>query len=238
MSIDVVIDCDPSSAAPGVVPVISTVWESRMRIVSPMGGRIWRRTDCPGTATGNSAAAAHKPRIRTLEAIRIVVGKRADACRQRSWGSLCGYDLPELRTEVGFHVSRSGEECGVARAKNFLLGVKRRDVLDPRQRDRRIERTERAQNRRLDRHVAVLRIALGAFPSLHHRRAREANENRLREMWMTNHQLSFFERRELCPRRGTENGVTGRRQLVGIHSSEKRRPRITDYPAVNLRAKL
>src|SRR5688500_4941725 len=103
-----------------------------------MGGRIWSSTDCAGTVAGGITAATQSGRRASLEAIRRVTGERAYAGRQRT-GRLRGKDLPELRAEIRLHVRRAGEQRRVARAENFLLGIKRGDVLDPRQCDRWIE---------------------------------------------------------------------------------------------------
>src|SRR5687768_14950144 len=124
MSMVVVIDWDGSSD-PGVVPVISTVCDRCIGIVSPMWGRIWRSTGCADAMSATSASAATATTRLTLEAIRVVLRGRSNARCQRTRRRLRGDDLPELRREVGLHIRRPGEERCVAGAQNFLFGVQR-----------------------------------------------------------------------------------------------------------------
>src|SRR5690242_7035950 len=90
----------------------------------------------------------------------------------------------------------------------------------------------------LERHLRRLREALGAVTAQHDGWPWEAYEDRLREMRMSNHQLSFLQRRQLRLRRRTQHEVPWRRQLVRIHAAVQRRPGIAHDAAMHLRAKL
>src|SRR5712675_1316592 len=109
--------------------------------------------------------------------------RRLDAPCQRPRGSLGGNDLPELGSEVRLHILGTSKSGRVARANYLFFRKERRDLLHPWQCDRRIERSQRAENRRIERNVVRLRVELRALASLHHRRTWKSHEDRLREMW-------------------------------------------------------
>src|SRR5438270_122079 len=127
------------------------------------------------------------------EPVWIVFGRRFDASGQRAGCSLNGDDLPELGREVRLHIVRTRQQSSVARADDLLFGIERRDFLYPGQGDGRIERSQSPQHCRIQGDVVRLRVSLGAFASLHHRRTREPYEYRLSEVRMSNHQLPFLE---------------------------------------------
>src|SRR6266568_8017517 len=130
-----------------------TGWESAVCAKKPTARRAWQ----------NARSCFFLKPIRTLlKPVRIIFRSRLDAPGHWPRRRLRGDDLPELRREVRLHVIRTGEKCRVARANYLILSVQRGDLLHPRQRDRRIERPERAQNRRFQRNLACLRVALRA----------------------------------------------------------------------------
>ena len=81
-------------------------------------------------------------------------------------------------------------------------------------------------------------ILLDPVAAAHDGRPRKSHEDRLREMRMTHHQLPLFQRRELGLHRLAQHGVPRRRQLVGVHAAEQRRPGIADDAAMDLRTEL
>src|SRR6266566_556393 len=244
-SIEVVIEPVLTSRPPRlVVPVISTDCERCILSVSPMCGRIWSRTGCASAVWARKPTARRtrrplpKPIRRPLKPVGIVFRSRLNASRQRSQCRLRGDRLPELGDEVRLDVVGTRQKCGISGANHLVLRVKGGDLLHPGERDCRIERSQRAQDRGVQRDVARLRVTLRALAPLHYRRTREPNENRLREMWMANHQLPFLQRCQLCSSRRAQHRVARRRELVGIHPAEKRRSRIADDSPVHLRAEL
>src|SRR5438270_4459753 len=172
------------------------------------------------------------------EPVWIVFGRRFDASGQRAGCSLNGDDLPELGREVRLHIVRTRQQSGVARADDLFFGIERRDFLYPGQGDGRIERSQSPQHCGIQRDVVRLRVSLGTFASLHHRRTREPHEYRLSEVRMSNHQLPFLQGGQLCSRRGTQHRVARRRKLVGIHPAAERSARVPDYAPMHLRAEL
>src|SRR3954462_2100148 len=168
-SIDVVIDPVGESWPPRlVVPVISTDCDRCIRRVSPMWGLICSSTGWPNAELAANASAAVTTCL-FLKAIRIVFRRGLDACCHwpRRW--LRRNDFAKLRLEVRLHLLGPREQRGIARPDDLFLGVERGDLLHPRQRDGRVERAQRAQNGRVQRDIACLRVALGAFAALHHR---------------------------------------------------------------------
>ena len=83
-----------------------------------------------------------------------------------------------------------------------------------------------------------LRESISTLPTGKNRRPREPDEDRLREVRVTNHQLSLVERGEFRLRGRTENLVAWRRQFVRVHATKERRRGIADNASVDLRPEL
>src|SRR5688572_21627967 len=57
-------------------------------------------------------------------------------------------------------------------------------------------------------------------------------------MWVTNHQLSLLQRRELRSGRRAQHRIARSGELVGIHPAEQPGTRIAHHPPMHLRAEL
>src|ERR1700686_465376 len=83
------------------------------------------------------------PSIRMpLKSVGIIFRRRLDAPSHGSRRRLGRDDLPELRGEIRLHVVGAGEQRRVARTDHLFLRVQRSYLLNPGQRDRRIEGSE------------------------------------------------------------------------------------------------
>src|SRR5688572_8121465 len=133
------------------MPVTSVVWSTRMLSVSPKRGRSSSTTRCcraeaVGATIARSAIAWVILRCNILETVRVVVRQRFERDRRRTLGrgGLRRHDPAELRLEERRHLLRAGQQRRVTRAKHLRLVVPGDRSLHPIQRERRLERTERA----------------------------------------------------------------------------------------------
>src|SRR6266511_4771829 len=149
------------------------------------------------------------------ETIGVIDRQRAHCARlfaRRRRGSDCGlgwYDFSELSLEVCLHACGASANRRIARLQQLGFIVKCDELLHPRQCDRMIERPESTIKCNVESALNRLRELLDADPSQHHCWPREANKNRLREMWMSHHQLTLFQCRKLGADSGAEHRVSG-----------------------------
>src|SRR6185503_17328931 len=150
--------------APARVTLISVVWSRRMRSVSPTLGRSSSGVRCANAValTAIRPTAAQIPRfarddnqrgarsIRRLEPVRIVAGQAAQRHLLQAWSDrLRRNDASELRLEVRLDLFGTCLQRGVARPDDQRLVVPHDGALDPVERDRWIQLTQRPHYRDL-----------------------------------------------------------------------------------------
>ena len=101
-----------------------------------------------------------------------------------------------------------------------------------------VEQAELARHRVGEGELRRGRKPLDALAALEDGGPGKADEDRLGEMRVADHELALGKRGELDLGRGRERRVGGRRQLVHVHATEHAGARVADDAALHLRAEL
>src|SRR6185503_14561572 len=142
-----------------------------MLSVSPACGlmRNWMVCACNDefSVVAPTINATKADRIVRSESVWIVSGRGPQRRRRGPSDWLRRDDGPELREEESSHIRRTFAQRGIARTNDFFVFANADRFLHPPQRDRGIEGSQTARDRRLDADVHRLRIALSSIASAH-----------------------------------------------------------------------